>query len=271
MAGARSVQKTPEEIQRIREACAVVSEVLAELAAEVRPGVSTAELDRVAAARARALGAEPAFLGYRGYPASLCVSINDEIVHGIPSATRRLREGDIVGLDFGAVRGGFYGDAAVTLAVGAISEADRRLLDVTREGLARAVAAACAGNRVGDVGSAVQRWVESQGFSVVTDFVGHGIGRHLHEPPHLPNYGEPGKGELLRPGMVLAIEPMVNAGRPETHLLSDGWTAVTADGSRSAHFEHTVLVTEAGPEILTLLSGHAPSQGRSCTGEMSVL
>lgn len=255
MAKQRFDLKSRDEIARIREACAVVRTVLAELAEAVRPGVSTAELDRLADSRSRSLGAAPAFLGYRGYPASVCISVNEEIVHGIPSAKRRLVEGDIVGIDFGAVLGGFYGDAAISVGVGAISAAAERLLDVTRESLARAIRAAQPGKRLGDVGAAVQDYVEAQGFSVVRDFVGHGIGRSLHEPPHVPNYGTRGTGDLLLPGMVLAIEPMVNAGVPETSLLGDGWTAVTADGALSAHFEHTVVITQEGPEILTLQMG----------------
>jgi methionyl aminopeptidase len=247
--------KTREEIARIRDACGVVQAVLAELTAAVQPGLMTAELDRLAEARARAMGAVPAFLGYRGYPASVCVSVNEEIVHGIPSSKRVLKEGDIVGIDFGAMLDGFYGDAALSVGVGKISPEAKRLLDVTRESLARAVKAAQPGKRVGDIGAAVQRYVEGEGFSVVRDFVGHGIGRNLHEPPHVPNFGLPGTGDLLLPGMVLAIEPMVNAGAPETSLLGDGWTAVTADGALSAHFEHTVVITQGGPEILTLPTG----------------
>jgi methionyl aminopeptidase len=255
MAKLRFDLKSREEIARIREACGVVQAVLAELGAAVRPGIATVELDRLAEARTRAMGAVPAFLGYRGYPASVCVSVNDEIVHGIPTAKRILREGDIVGIDFGAVLAGFYGDAAISVGVGTISPAAQRLLDVTRESLARAVKAAQPGKRVGDIGAAVQRYVEGEGFSVVRDFVGHGIGRNLHEPPHVPNFGVPGTGDLLLPGMVLAIEPMVNAGDPSTSLLGDGWTAVTADGALSAHFEHTVVITQGGPEILTLPTG----------------
>lgn len=251
MAKQRFDLKSRSEVARIRVACAVVRDVLAELREAVKPGISTGELDRLAADRARALGATPAFLGYRGYPASVCISVNEEIVHGIPSPTRLLKEGDLVGLDFGAVVDGFYGDAAISLGVGAVSRKAQRLLDVTRESLARAIRAAQPGKRLGDIGAAVQDYVEAEGFSVVRDFVGHGIGRHLHEPPHVPNFGSPGTGDLLLPGMVLAIEPMVNAGTPDTTLLGDGWTAVTADGALSAHFEHTVVISESGPEILT--------------------
>jgi methionyl aminopeptidase len=252
--------RSPDEIARIREACRVVHEVLEELARAARPGATTADLDRIAVEHARARGAAPAFLGYHGYPAALCISVNDEVVHGIPSPRRVLREGDLVGLDFGVVKDGFYGDAARTVAVGAASEAAARLVETTRDALAAAIAAARPGNRVGDIGAAVQALVEGRGFSVVRDFVGHGIGRRLHEPPQVPNFGRPGTGEPLRPGMVLALEPMVNAGRPEVEVLDDGWTAVTADGSLSAHFEHTVAVTENGPEILTFLAG-SPASG----------
>jgi methionyl aminopeptidase len=243
--------KSRDEVARIRAACRVVKEVLDLLRGEVRPGVSTAELDAIAEERTRTLGAAPAFLGYRGYPASACISINEEIVHGIPNKARLLKEGDVVGIDFGAVLDGFYGDAAISLGVGAVSPDARRLLDVTRESLARAIRAAQPGKRLGDIGAAVQDYVEAEGFSVVRDFVGHGIGRNLHEPPHVPNYGNPGTGDLLLPGMVLAIEPMVNAGTPDTTLLGDGWTAVTSDGALSAHFEHTVVITSDGPEVLT--------------------
>jgi len=253
--------RSPDEVARIREACLVVHEVLEELARAARPGATTADLDRIALERTRARGATPAFLGYHGYPAALCISLNDEVVHGIPSPRRVLREGDLVGLDFGVVKDGFYGDAARTVAVGSVSEAAVRLVETTRDALAAAIAAATPGNRVGDIGAAVQALVEGRGFSVVRDFVGHGIGRRLHEPPQVPNFGRPGTGEPLRPGMVLAIEPMVNAGAPEVEVLDDGWTAVTADGSLSAHFEHTVAVTENGPEILTLPGGRAAPGG----------
>jgi len=242
--------RTAEEVGSIRAACRVVSEVLDEIVAACRPGVTTLELDHVAAAGARARGAAPAFLGYHGYPASLCVSVNDEVVHGIPSKVKVLREGDLVGVDFGVVLDGWYGDAARTVAVGAVAPEARRLLEVCREALARAVEAAVPGRAVGDIGAAVQAWVEPRGFAVVRDFVGHGIGRRLHEPPQVPNVGVPGTGLRLRAGMVLAIEPMVNAGTPDVETLDDGWTAVTADGSLSAHFEHTVAITEKGPEIL---------------------
>jgi methionyl aminopeptidase len=256
--------KTPAEIARIREACLVVHEILEELARAAVPGVTTAELDRLAASLTREKGATPAFLGYHGYPASLCISVNDEVVHGIPSQRRVLRDGDIVGLDFGVVKDGFYGDAARTVPVGRASPDAMRLLEVTREALLAGVAAAVVGGHVGDIGAAVQGHVEGRGFSVVREFVGHGIGRRLHEPPQVPNFGRPGGGKRLDPGLVLAIEPMVNAGNADVELLDDGWTAVTADGSLSAHFEHTVAVTENGPEILTLPvgAGFPPMGGR---------
>ncbi len=252
--------RTPDELARIRAACRVVRDVLEELARAAAPGVTTLELDRLAAEATRARGAAPAFLGYHGYPASLCISVNDEVVHGIPSK-RALGDGDLVGLDFGVVLDGWFGDAARTVPVGASSQAGARLVAATRDALAAGIAAARAGGRVGDVGAAVQALVEGRGFSVVREFVGHGIGRRLHEPPHVPNFGRAGTGELLRPGMVLAIEPMVNAGGPDVEVLDDGWTAVTADGSLSAHFEHTVAVTENGPEILTLRADEGSRPG----------
>jgi methionyl aminopeptidase len=239
-----------EEIARIGKACAVVHAVLAEIRALVAPGLTTGEIDRLAEARLRERGARPAFKGYHGYPASICISVNEEVVHGIPSARRVLRQGDLVSLDFGAVVDDWFGDAAITVPVGRVSAEAARLVATTEEALARAVEAARAGSRLGDLGAAVQRHVEARGFSVVRDFVGHGIGRQLHEAPQIPNFGLPGTGIRIRPGMVLALEPMVTAGRPEVDILADGWTAVTADGSLSAHFEHTVAVTEAGPVVL---------------------
>jgi len=254
-AGDRISLRSADDVARIREACLVVHDVLDELARAAQPGVTTAELDRLALARTRARGAEPAFLGYHGYPASLCISVNDEVVHGIPSPLRALADGDVVGLDFGVVLGGWYGDSARSVVVGRASAEATRLLEATRAGLRAAIAAARPGARVGDVGAAVQALVEARGYSVVREFVGHGIGRRLHEPPHVPNWGVAGTGPVLRPGTVLALEPMVNAGAPEVRVLDDGWTAVTEDGSLSAHFEHTVAVTENGPEILTLPAG----------------
>jgi len=243
--------KSADDLARMRDAGRVVRAVLDEVAAAAVAGVSTAGLDRLAEARTRELGAVPAFKGYLGYPASVCISVNDEVVHGIPSESRILRDGDLVGLDFGAVLGGFHADAAETVLVGRGSPEAERLVAATRQALAAGVAAARPGGRLGDIGAAVQRSAEASGFSVVREFVGHGIGRKLHEPPQVPNFGEPGTGAWMRPGLVLAIEPMVNAGLPGVRTLQDGWTAVTEDGSLSAHFEHTVAITEAGPEILT--------------------
>jgi len=239
--------KSADEIARIREASIIVHDVLQEVIAAVAPGISTLEIDRIAARATAARGAQPAFKGYHGYPAVICVSVNDEVVHGIPSPKRILKRGDIVGLDFGVSYKGFYGDSAYTVPVGEPSPDARLLLETTREALARAIAAARPDARLGDLGFAVQALVESRGYSV-----GHGIGRRLHEAPQIPNFGAPGTGMRLRPGMVLAIEPMVNAGTPDVVTLEDGWTAVTADGSLSAHFEHTVAVTESEPEILSL-------------------
>ncbi len=244
--------KTADEIARIREASLIVHEVLETVAAAVAPGITTLELDRIAARETAARHAEPAFLGYHGYPAVICISVNDEVVHGIPSDRRILADGDVVGLDFGVQYRGFYGDSARTVPVGNVSQAALRLLDTTREALAAGISAARPDNRIGDIGAAVQQCVERRGYSVVRDFVGHGIGRRLHEAPQIPNYGAPRTGIRIRAGMVLAIEPMVNAGDPHVRVLDDGWTAVTADGSLSAHFEHTVAVTEGGPVILTL-------------------
>ena len=243
--------KTADDLARMRDAGRVVRTVLDEVAAAAVAGVSTGELDRLAEARTRELGAVPAFKGYLGYPASVCISVNDEVVHGIPSESRILRDGDLVGLDFGAILGGFHADAAETVLVGQGSPEAERLVAATRHALAAGVAAARPGGRLGDIGAAVQRSAEASGFSVVREFVGHGIGRKLHEPPQVPNFGDPGTGAWMRPGLVLAIEPMVNAGLPGVRTLQDGWTAVTEDGSLSAHFEHTVAITEAGPEILT--------------------
>jgi methionyl aminopeptidase len=250
----RIATRSADDIARIRDAGLVVWEVLEALAEASVPGTTTLELDRIAAERTRSRGAEPAFLGYHGYPACLCVSVNDEVIHGIPSK-RALREGDVVGLDYGVVLAGWYADSARTVAVGPASPEALRLLATTRGALARAIEAARPGGRVGDLGAAVQGYVESRGYSVVRDFVGHGIGRRLHEPPHVPNYGRPGTGASLRAGMVVAIEPMVNAGACEVETLDDGWTARTADRSLSAHFEHTVAITENGPDILTLPPG----------------
>jgi methionyl aminopeptidase len=235
----------------MRTANMLVAEILAELAAEARPGVTTADLDRLAETRVLEAGAVPAFKGYRGYPATLCASVNEEVVHGIPSDARQLNDGDIISLDMGVLVDGFYGDSAITVGVGRISDDAGRLLTVTEEALYRGIDAARVGGRLSDIGHAIQQWVEEHGFSVVREFVGHGIGTKLHEEPQIPNYGEPGRGPRLAEGMVLAIEPMVNLGRAGVKVLPDGWTAVTRDGSLSAHFEHTVAVTGDGPQILT--------------------
>jgi len=235
----------------MRAAGRLVGEVLTALTAKVAPGVTTAELDEVAERLITSAGAVPAFKGYHGYPASICASINDEVIHGIPSGRRVLLEGDIISIDVGASLEGYYGDSAVTLPVGQVSEEAATLLRVTEESLYKAIDKARPGARVSDIGHAVQQHVESYGFSVVREFVGHGIGQRMHEEPQVPNYGEPGRGPRLAEGMVLAIEPMVNAGKPAVKVLADGWTAVTRDKSLSAHFEHTVAVTADGPWVLT--------------------
>ena len=240
-----------EEIDAIRAAARLVARTLAMLGREVRPGITTRKLDELAESFILEHGARPAFKGYRGFPASICPSINDEVVHGIPGE-RTLAEGDIVGMDVGVEKDGYYGDAAFTFAVGPVSDEATRLLAVTREALMRGVAQAKAGNRVGDISHAIQSYVEAQGFSVVRTLVGHGIGRHMHEEPQVPNYGAPDRGPRLMAGQVLAIEPMVNVGAPEVVTRPDGWTVVTKDGSLSAHFEHTVAVGADGPEILSL-------------------
>jgi len=243
--------KSPRELALMRTAGHVLAEVTERLTAWVEPGLSTQEIDEEVEDFIRARGAAPAFKGYRGFPATICVSINDEVVHGIPSPRRRVKEGDIVGLDLGCIVEGYYADCALTLAVGEVAPRVRELLDVTRDSLARAVAACWPGRRLSDISHAVQEYVEAHGFAVVRQFVGHGIGRDLHEDPQVPNFGEPGRGPQLKPGMVLAIEPMVTMGSWEVRVLEDRWTAVTVDGSLAAHFEHTVAVTEDGPEILT--------------------
>ncbi len=252
----RIVLKAPWELSVLRRSNRLVAETLQALAQRVKPGVTTLELDRFAEAYLLARGARPAFKGYRNYPFTLCTSINEQVVHGLPS-TRKVQEGDILSLDMGAVVEGYYGDSAITIPVGRISPEAERLLQVTRECLDRAIAAARNGGRLGDISGAVQEHAEAHGFSVVRVFVGHGIGKELHEAPQIPNFVDPerGRGPVLKPGMVLAIEPMVNAGRPEIRVLEDQWTAVTADGSLSAHFEHTIAITENGTEVLTALAG----------------
>lgn len=245
------VLKSPREIELIRAGGGILAEAIEMLRDLVKPGVSTKEIDLEVEELIRKRGARPAFKGYRGFPATVCVSINEEVVHGIPAAHRRLQEGDIVGLDLGCIVEGYYADAAVTLPVGEIASDAQRLLDVTGESLGQGIAQARPGNRLGDISSTIQRHVEGHGFAVVRAFVGHGIGRTLHEDPQIPNFGEPGRGPILKVGMCLAIEPMVTMGTWDVRILDDGWTAVTADGSLAAHFEHTIAITEAGPEILT--------------------
>ena len=246
------VLKRPEEIARMREAGRLVARLLLELEKRIRPGVTTAELDRFAEEFIRSAGGVPSFKGYRGFPASICTSVNDEVVHGIPGP-RRLQEGDIISIDVGVLLKGYHGDGARTYAVGAIDAQARRLLEVTERALYAGIEQARPGRRVSDIGHAVQQVVEAAGFSVVREFVGHGIGRRIHEDPQVPNFGPPGQGPRLRPGMTLAVEPMVNEGTPEVAIREDRWTAVTRDGRRSAHFEHTVAITEDGPTILSVL------------------
>jgi methionyl aminopeptidase len=244
--------KTPLEIEKMRRSGQVVREVLEHVRQYVKPGASTQDLENAAAGKIRELGAKPAFKGYRGFPCVLCTSVNEEVVHGIPSTSRVLRDGDIVSIDTGVILDGYYGDSAITVAVGEkVSPRTKRLLEVTQASLERGIEAIKPGATLGDVGAAVQEVVEAEGFSVVREFVGHGIGTRLHEDPQVPNYGRRGQGQKLREGMVIAIEPMVNAGKPDVQVLSDGWTAVTQDGSLSAHFEHTVAVTAEGATILT--------------------
>ncbi|OGS12883.1 MAG: type I methionyl aminopeptidase [Elusimicrobia bacterium RIFOXYA2_FULL_58_8] len=243
--------KTPRDLASMRRASRVVAKTLGLLKILVKPGVSTAELDRFAEGKLRELGAVPAFLGYRGYPATLCVSINEEIVHGIPSEKRIVREGDIVSLDLGAVCDGFYGDAALTTGAGSVSAQALRLMEATELSLARALAQVKPGARIGDLSHAVEECAAENGMSVVREFTGHGIGRRLHEEPSIPNFGKPGAGPVLKAGMTLAVEPMLCLGKAGIVIKNDGWTAVSADGSMAAHYEHTVAVTENGFEILS--------------------
>jgi methionyl aminopeptidase len=252
------VCKSRREIEKLRVSGRVVREILEEMRTQVRPGVATLELETYAAKRVRQLGVKPAFRGYRGYPCCLCASVNNEIVHGIPSK-RRLSEGDIVSLDLGVIVDGYYGDSALTVPVGGILDSLKRLLRVTEESLQLAISQARVGNRLGDISSAVQQHAEKAGYSVVREFVGHGIGRALHEDPQIPNFGEPGHGPVLKEGMVLAIEPMLNEGAGDIRVLDDQWTAVTADGTFSAHFEHMVAITPNGPDVLTRLQSSVPS------------
>ena len=243
--------KNRDEIALMRDAGRIVSEILDELQKSVAPGISTWELDRIAETLIYKKGAKPAFKGYLGFPCCLCASVNYEVVHGIPSKKRKLEQGDLIKLDFGVVFKGYYGDSARSIPVGTVSDEAKALIEATRESLEKGIGAVVGGNRIGDIGHAVQSVVEPRGFSVVRDFVGHGIGKKLHEQPQIPNFGEPGTGMKLREGMVLAIEPMVNAGTFQVEMLEDEWTAVTLDRRLSAHFEHTVVVTNNGPEVLT--------------------
>lgn len=235
----------------MRKAGAIVAQILDEMTKMAAPGMSTGELDRYAEGRIKDLGATPAFKGYHGFPACVCISVNHEVVHGIPSTKRILKDGDIVGLDFGVSYEGWYGDSARTIAIGKVSPSAQKLMEVTQESLRLGIEQCIEGNRVFDIGHAVQNYVEKFGYGVVREFVGHGIGRALHEDPQVPNFGPKGKGPVLKVGMVIAIEPMVNAGSHEVKVLGDGWTAVTVDRSLSAHFEHTVAITPNGPEVLT--------------------
>jgi methionyl aminopeptidase len=244
------ILKSRQEIEKMRKSNAIVAAILEEVRKKIRPGIKTIELDRLSEDLALKKGARPAFKGYRGYPYSLCTSVNSEVVHGMPSE-RELKEGDIISLDFGILNDGYYGDAAVTVPVGDITPAAKRLLKVTEEALYRGITEIKAGNRIGDISAAIQGHVEAAGYSVVRDLVGHGIGKSLHEDPQVPNYGSGGRGIELKPGMVFAIEPMVNEGAYRVEVLRDGWTVVTADGKLSAHFEHSVAITENGPVILS--------------------
>lgn len=264
--------KTAAEIATMRRAGQVVAEMLRRCRGAVRPGITTADLDRVAAEVLREHGATSSFLGYYGYPATICTSLNGEIVHGIPGK-RRLAEGDIVGIDVGAIVDGWHADAAVTVPVGRVSAQARRLIAVTEEALGRAIAAARVGARLGDVGAAVQQYAESNGYSIVRNYVGHGIGRYMHEPPQVPNYGSAGQGRAISEGLCIAIEPMINAGGPETRLLEDGWTVVTADGSLSAHFEHTIACLASGTVVLTAPEGAqvSPLEARPAKASAAVL
>jgi len=243
--------KSKREVAIMRQAGRIVAIVLEILSREIGPGMKTSELDNIASREIEKLGAKPSFKGYHGFPASVCVSVNDEIVHGIPGE-RVLREGDIVSLDFGSIYDGFQGDAAVTVGVGDVPPEARRLINATRESLEAGIARAYAGARLGDISAAIQDSVESKGYSVIREYTGHGIGRQMHEDPQIPNFGQPGTGPVLREGMVLAIEPMVTTGDWHTRLGDDKWTVYTADGSLAAHFENTIAVTDAEPEVLTV-------------------
>lgn len=243
--------KSESELKKIADSCKIVAEVLHKLKSFVREGITTAQIETYVEKEIQKRKALPAFKGYRGYPSSVCLSINNQVVHGIPSKTSKLKNGDIISIDLGVLLNGFYGDAAITLSIGDVSPDAKRLINVTEEALYIGIQSAVVGKRVSDISSSIQQHVEQNGFSVVRAFVGHGIGRLLHEDPQIPNFGKPGQGVRLREGMTIAIEPMVNAGGPDVMILDDGWTAVTVDGSLSAHFEHTIAITKNGPEILT--------------------
>jgi methionyl aminopeptidase len=245
------ILRSRAEIEKIKTSCLIVAEVLDRLIEHIKPGITTWELNAISEDLASKKHAKPAFKGYHGYPFSLCTSVNEEVVHGMPSKQRRLKDGDIISLDFGVVFDGYYGDGALTVPVGEITEEAARLCAVTEASLYEGISKAISGNRLSDISHAIQDYVEQRGFSVVREFVGHGIGQQLHESPQIPNYGPPGKGIRLKPGMVLAVEPMINAGVPDVEIMEDKWTAVTRDRKLSAHFEHTVAVTEDGPRILT--------------------
>jgi methionyl aminopeptidase len=244
--------KSPREIEQLKKSNAIVAEVFQKLKKAIVPGITTKELDQIAEEMILSRGATPAFKGYRGFPATLCISINEEVVHGIPGQ-RRLKEGDIVSLDLGAILNGYFGDAAITFPVGELDLVAKRLLEVTEKALYIGIDQVKVGNRLFDISYAIQTWVESHGFSVVRDFVGHGIGKDLHEEPQIPNFGSPHQGPRLEKGMVFALEPMVNEGTYGVRILSDGWTVVTADGKRSAHFEHSIVITDGGAEVLSTL------------------
>ena len=243
--------KTPQEIEKMRISGKALRQVHNAIAPHVVPGASTMDLEEIAVKKIAELGAIAAFKGYHGYPAALCTSVNDEVVHGIPNAKRILNEGDILSIDCGVIIDGYYSDAAVTYPIGQVAPRTAKLLEVTRASLEKAIEQCLVGGRLGDISSVVQQLCEAEGFGVVREFVGHGIGRAMHEDPQVPNFGDPGKGPRLKAGMVLAIEPMINAGGPEVRVLKDGWTAITIDGSYSAHFEHTVAITRDGPQVLT--------------------
>ena len=247
------VLKTGRELKIMKEACSISAGALEVAGKAVEPGVTTAEIDRLAEEYIRRRGGEPNFKNYEGYPATACISINNEVIHGIPSEKGKLRAGDIVSIDLGAKFDGYHGDNAATFACGDVSPEAKRLMDTTRESLYEGIRAACAGGRIGDIGHAVQSYVEARGYSVVRQFVGHGVGTHLHEAPEVPNFGIPGRGIRLMPGMTIAIEPMVNAGGYDVKVQPDGWTVLTKDGSLSAHFEHTIVITADGPKIMTVV------------------